>query len=186
MATNNYTRAKDVVHYICAQCRDSRKFGAVKLNKILWYADTLFYARGGQSLTGLRYIKMRLGPVPSDIQHILDQMEQKDKTITVTKSDPSLPSGKYNAWVFQANGEPDMSHFSTEEKEVLDNVISHIRDHHTSDSISELSHNWAWEIAQMGEEIPVGTCLITDFIMPNEADKKWASDLLAKHESRQG
>ena len=185
MATNTYERAKNVVHYICAQCPNSRKLGAVKLNKILWYVDTLFYANNGQSLTNLRYIKMRLGPVPQDIRIILNQME-KDKTITITRADPNLPAGKYNAWMYQANGDPDMSSFTPEEKKLLDGVILSIRDYHTSDSISELSHNWAWDIAQMGEEIPVGTCLIEDFVMPDEEDKKWAARLLAEHKAAQG
>ena len=183
--TTDYKRAKDVVHYICAQCRDSRKFGAVKLNKILWYADTLFYAHAGQSFTGLHYIKKRLGPVPRDLPIILDQMK-KDNIITVESADPSLPPSKYNAWVFQAIGQPDIDSFSPEEKELLDIVIADIRDNHTSNSISELSHNWAWDIAETGEEIPVGTCLIEDFVIPNEEDKQWATRLLAKHEATQG
>jgi hypothetical protein len=45
--------------------------------------------------------------------------------------------------------------FTSEELKVVDYWIDHIANDHTAASISEKSHDYAWEIAKMGEELPL-------------------------------
>jgi hypothetical protein len=46
---------------------DGFTFGAVKLNKILYYADMLHYAHTGAPITGATYAKRQQGPVPKQV-----------------------------------------------------------------------------------------------------------------------
>jgi hypothetical protein len=51
---------------------------------------------------------------------------------------------------------PDMSLFSLLEMQAVDFWIDHIDKQHTATSISDLTHeDYAWQIAKMGEEIPL-------------------------------
>jgi hypothetical protein len=49
---------------------------------------------------------------------------------------------------------PDTSIFTTEELKAVDYWIEHIDKDHTAASISKESHDYAWEVAKMGEELP--------------------------------
>src|SRR6266852_5368152 len=51
----------ELMLYVAAKCEGLRSFGAVKLNKILFYADFLAYDRLGRSITGAVYQKLRYG-----------------------------------------------------------------------------------------------------------------------------
>jgi hypothetical protein len=55
-------KLKDVVHYICAQCRQD-ELGNVKLHKILYFADMLHFLGSNRPLTGVEYQKQSFGPV---------------------------------------------------------------------------------------------------------------------------
>lgn len=45
-----------------------------KLLKEMFYADFLYYQNVGKSITGLEYVKLNYGPVPSDHEKIIDEM----------------------------------------------------------------------------------------------------------------
>ena len=50
---------------------------------------------------------------------------------------------------------PDVSMFSLDELKSVDYWINHIDKEHTAASISDHSHDYAWDIAKMGEESPL-------------------------------
>ena len=71
-------RFKELVHYVCHHCDDTRKMGAIKLNKILWCADTYAYRLYGRTISGeTAYIKRQHGPVPKRIVATLKDLEQE-------------------------------------------------------------------------------------------------------------
>lgn len=176
--THSYERAKKVVHYICAKCPDaSKKLGIIKMNKTLLYVDRCAYLHTGNTITGLTYVKQRYGPVPQHIRDIFQEMEDEG-LIQTSREYPG--AGMSGAWLFQSRKEPDMEEFSAEELHILDGVIQEIRDNHTANSISDASHNWAWELAEHGEVIPIGTCLIGDAVKPDSRDMEWADGVLSR------
>ena len=176
--TNSFPNAIKIVHYISAKCDDASKLGAVKLNKILWYADIAAYITLGRQITELRYIKQPRGPVPNNIREILKMAEGED-LIRVSKADGSPKA----MLLVQSQKEPDMNQFSEAEMNILDSVIQQIRDNHTGTSISEETHsNWAWKIANIGEEIPLETSLLGDAVLPDDRDIKWADAALSRRE----
>src|SRR5438034_11290020 len=67
-------RFRELVLYICEKCAADPKFGATKLNKILYFADFLAYAEFGEPITGVEYQKIANGPAPRRLLPIREEM----------------------------------------------------------------------------------------------------------------
>lgn len=162
-----------LVQYISYRA-DREDLGAVKLNKILWYSDVLAYVKTGRSITGESYCKQRLGPVSRHILPSLDRLGREGRVVTRRTSRFDYPKTEYIALV-----EPDLSCFSAEEIATVDYVIDKICREHTARSISEHSHDSAWQIAENGEEIPYHAVLASREGEVTAADIKWAYQQIA-------
>jgi hypothetical protein len=57
---------------------------------------------------------------------------------------------------------------------LVDWWIKHVAEEHTATSISDLSHNYAWNIAAMGEEIPLHAVFADRVRSPNDEELEWA------------
>jgi hypothetical protein len=66
-------KLKTVILYTCVKCDPSR-LGAVKLNKVLYYADMLRYAETGTPLTGATYRKLPFGPTCDQLNSTLAEL----------------------------------------------------------------------------------------------------------------
>jgi hypothetical protein len=63
---------------------------------------------------------------------------------------------------------------------LIDDVIGEICFNHTATSISLASHDRIWELAEIGDELPLETIFASDLDEVTEADVKWAKDALRK------
>ncbi len=63
------TKFAALVLYIAARSKDEPKFGAVKLNKILYYTDFNAYRRLGSAVAGASYQKLSEGPARREMPH---------------------------------------------------------------------------------------------------------------------
>lgn len=167
-------RTEVVAHYIIARA-DPNKLGAVKFNKVMWFADLEAYRRFGKTITGqLSYEKRQHGPVPNKIVKSIRRLEQADKI--ATRDVPTFGgTRREHVWLKK----PDVSSFSPDEVDILNEAITWVCDNHTAKSISELSHDALWEQAELGEQIPVGAATV----MPDDisgADIDWALKELAR------
>src|SRR5882724_9411228 len=70
-------RFAELMLYISTKCKDDLKFGATKLNKILFYSDFLAYAQLGNAITGFEYQKLPHGPAPRRVLTIRRNLEQE-------------------------------------------------------------------------------------------------------------
>ena len=178
MATR-YTRFERLVHYVCELC-PSDKLGAIKLNKILWYADTFAYRLHGKTISGeTAYIKRQYGPVPKNILKALKHLQ--DTEALVVEEKPSYSFGGPRREYRTLTG-ADISCFSAEERKIVQDVAEIICKDHTATSISDLSHNIIWEAANLGEEIPVNAVLASKFDPVTDADEKWAKTVIRNFE----
>lgn len=158
-----------LVHYICWRCQDPTKLGAIKLNKVLWFSDAIAFAQSGRSITGAKYIKRQFGPVPQKILQALERLE-RDHKLAVRERDYH---GRTKREYF-ALEPPEISAFSAEEISLVDSVIDAVCDHHTATSISELTHDDAWQLARIGEEIPLHAFLAAESGELTEESLAWA------------
>ncbi|HEX2764016.1 MAG TPA: Panacea domain-containing protein [Allosphingosinicella sp.] len=167
MAVQDRTEA--VAHYVIARA-DANKLGAVKLNKVMWFADLEAYRRLGHTITGqTSYEKRQHGPVPNKIVRSIRRLEQAEKI--ATRDVPTFGGivRREHVWLKK----PDVSGFTPDEVDILNEAIDWVCDHHTAHSISELTHDLLWEQAELGEQIPIGAATV----IPDEIDGKdisWA------------
>jgi hypothetical protein len=102
---------KRLVHYIIWKAGKRDWFGAVKLNKVLWFSDTEAFAHTGEPITGARYIREKYGPVPKAIMPVRSELE-RDGSIRIWRE------GKVERAV--ADVAPDMRQFSSSEMAIVD------------------------------------------------------------------
>jgi Protein of unknown function (DUF4065) len=83
MPTN---RLATLAHYVIWRC-DPADLGAVKLYKILWFADLECYRRTGRTITGAStYVKRQFGPVPKGIMQALKTLEHEGRIATSSEN----------------------------------------------------------------------------------------------------
>lgn len=147
------------MHYIINRQTDIdfKKLGKVKLNKILWFADREYMYNNFTSISHSDYIKLKNGPVPKKIDAIL-RLLVKDGAI-IKKN---VPLGNYIQHSFISIKEPDISGFTANEISIIDKYIEKIANRHSATSISNISHNKAWELAKIGQIIPIETVFSVD------------------------
>ncbi|WP_137113337.1 Panacea domain-containing protein [Mesorhizobium sp. GR13] len=162
-------RLKALVHYVIWKAGAHPDFGATKLNKIAWFSDAKSYVLTGQSITGAPYTRQEHGPVPRDIMPIRDQLVS-DGAIKQWKD------RKYSkpVWCFRSLQTPDQNAFSSNERKTIDYWIDTIVKEHTAESASELSHDYGWEIAKMGETLPFYSVLAERVRAPVGEELEWA------------
>lgn len=160
---------KDAMHYAIARAGAHDGFGAIKLYKILWFSDARMFQTRGKPITGADYVRRQFGPVPQLALPIRSELESEGR-IKVWKS----TLGKVEQWCFRSLAPPNMSRFSNEERQTLDYWIKHIDEDHTGTSISDESHDYGWEIAKMGEILPMHAFLAERLREANDAELEWA------------
>jgi hypothetical protein len=161
---------KRLVHYVVWRAGDRDGFGAVKLNKVLWFSDARAFMLRGSPITGAVYTRQKWGPVPRPLVPVREELV-RERAIRVWKD----RHYDHPATRFQALRAPDdLKIFDPEELETVNWWIEHIDKDHTAGSISEESHDYAWEIAQMGEELPYHAIFATRMRVPDDAEMNWA------------
>src|SRR2546425_12852222 len=74
----------ELILYISQKCATDPKFGAIKLNKILYLSDFLAFGNWGEPITGVQYQHLRKGPAPRRLLPVRDAL-QKDGKLVVQK-----------------------------------------------------------------------------------------------------
>jgi hypothetical protein len=156
------------VLYICGKCEQSR-LGAVKLHKVLYFADMLRYADTGSSITGSTYKKRPLGPTCEQLLPILSSLQRNGSVEIQTVDYFGYAKKQYVAKL-----PVDTNRLSVDELRLLDEVIDFVCYSNSAKTISEYSHNRAWELADFGEELKYNSVFL---IFPSEMSSEtmdWA------------
>ena len=162
--TYDREKLKCLLHYVIKAAGARPKFGAVKLYKVAWFADASAYLRTGKSITGATYIREKHGPIPKDAMSIRSELVR-------TGAISQMNGGEYIGWKFKALANPDPNCFSQDELDTVNYWIKHIDENHTATSISDESHDYGWDIASMGEELPFTAHMAERTREPNEKEK---------------
>jgi len=163
---------KKLVHYICEQA-GGLDFGSTKLNKCLWFSDTIAYLKLGRPITGERYVARQFGPVPFDILPVQRELVREGK-IAVGE-----PSAEFDNREFMSQKKADASEFTQDEIGIVQQVIHFVCCEHTARSISNLTHDRLWKLAAIGEDIPYEAMFIARPGEIDEHDVSWANRELA-------
>jgi len=138
-------KMKELILYVAKSSEKDKKFGAVKLNKILFYADFLAYLKRGKSITGQEYFALDEGPAPKRLLPIREQMKA-DGEIVIKKVDQfGLPRPQER---IEANRSPVLDGvFSADEIADVNYILQELRDK-TGKDVTNMSHEFAgWKSA---------------------------------------
>jgi uncharacterized phage-associated protein len=171
MTSNKQQRPDDeklremILHLSDLSAQDPH-FGAVKLNKLLFYADVLAYQLYGQSITGQEYQALPQGPAPRRLKPVMEKMRKAGELRTQKKL-----VGRFAQLRPVAGRLPNLSKFSKQENDLILRVVKRFWDYNAT-QISEESHFFlGWKLANHGETIPYNVVLIGNR-RPTETEKR--------------
>jgi hypothetical protein len=148
----------ELILYISQKCATDPKFGAIKLNKILYLADFLSFGNWGEPITGVEYQHLRLGPAPRRLVPVRDALQSAGKLAVQTLP---LKSGRQQTRTVNLS-DPNLKLFSGREIALVDSVIEDLWNLDAEES-SELSHRFVgWKMTKDGDNIPYGSIFISD------------------------
>lgn len=168
-------RLRELILYIADKCEYDRAFGAVKLNKILFFTDFISFAEYGESVTGVRYKKYQRGPTPTTLRSIRDEMESVGDIVLKKKE----YQGRTQHRVISLR-EPNFNKFGARDIALVDRVIEMLWEHNASE-VSEMSHDRAWQNAMEGEAIPYEAAFVSDEQL-TERDVSIAEEMIEEYE----
>jgi hypothetical protein len=148
----------ELILYISQKSATDPKFGAVKLNKILYLSDFLAFGNWGEPITAVPYQHLRMGPAPTRLIPVRDALQKSGKLVVQT-----LPLKSGNRQVRTVNlVDPNLKVFSGREIALVDSIIQDLWDMDAEQS-SEFSHRFVgWKMTREGEPIPYGSIFISD------------------------
>ena len=135
---------KELILLIARECEDHTYFGAIKLNKILFFCDFRAFAELGNPITGAEYVALEHGPVPRHLVPIRNEMMEVGAISLENR-------GNQQRIVARRNPRWDL--FSPAEQFVIFAVIRELEDE-DADSVSELSHKFlGWQAAREEQKV---------------------------------
>jgi uncharacterized phage-associated protein len=146
-------RLRELILLIIERGQFDRSFGKTKLNKVVYYIDSLAFAKFGKSITGSIYEKNKYGPVPYGVERVYTQL--------VKNSDAAYSYDSGNLHRLVPQRESDVSIFSSKEVKLIEDIV-HSVEGMSTDEIVRLSHGKAWEAVDMHEPIPYEATFLSD------------------------
>lgn len=141
-------RLKELTLYVCNSCKP-QELGAVKLHKVLYLSDMIAYLFRGRPITGAVYRKRPHGPTCDSLLWAIAALEEEGR-IRIGLEDYF----GFRKKTYVATAAADASRFDAAEIALVDDVIDFVCRKNTAKTISEFSHNRAWELVEFGEELP--------------------------------
>lgn len=143
---------KKLIAAIVYFAKNTNLCGKTKLFKLLYFLDFEHFKQTGRSVTGLEYYAWKLGPVPTSLYDEFDSPEP-DFLENIKLESSSI--GGYSTLNVKPLNEPDMSHFSKREM----NLIKQLADQYknvTAADIVEKTHlpNLPWHRVFKDENKP--------------------------------
>lgn len=148
-----HEKLKEALHYVIARCDDPNRLGAIRLNKIMWFADRYAYRVNAASITADTYVKRQFGPVPKNVTTAIGELAGEQK---IAVREASVPGGHVMRHFFGMK-DAEAETLSEQDRKILDAFMGVICDSFSANEISAATHDHIWEIAEIGEEIPLYT-----------------------------
>jgi len=153
----NDKKLGELMLYIAERSECDPTFGAIKLNKILFYSDFIMYSKRRSSITGQEYMRLEQGPAPRRLLPVREELV-REGWAAIKK----VKYGAYNQDRLIALRAPDLSLFSGEEIAQVDDVISKLANR-SGTQVSALSHLFVgWKAASFKETIPYATAFLSN------------------------
>jgi hypothetical protein len=148
---------RELILYIAQASEGDSTFGAIKLNKILFFCDFLAYRAYGKSITEQRYFKLPYGPAPRALVPVVTELLEEGVCIKVRREHFGFPQ---ETIIVKRDANLDV--FRAAEIALTDFVLRELRGNNASE-VSDLSHQFiGWQIAGDKADIPYETIFLGD------------------------
>ncbi|MGH7046230.1 MAG: Panacea domain-containing protein [Stellaceae bacterium] len=160
-------RLREMVLYVSERCADARRFGKIKLNKIIWKADFAAYAARRVPVTGRAYQRLKFGPAPIEMAPLYGEMLQDDlitvKLINVGDyvEHRTIPTVKSE--IKKLFSEDDISY--------VNSSIEYYWEL-SGEEASDDSHGVAWRSRSDGDPMPYELALLSDAAPSDEQARR--------------
>jgi hypothetical protein len=162
---------KELILLICTWSEHDPKFGAIKLNKILFHSDFSAYLTYGEAITGEEYFKLKNGPAPRRMLPMTKKMEASGEF--------AFKEVEYHGFKQKrpiALRPPDIDVFTSREVGLVHKTIAKYWKMSASE-ISLRSHGFlGWMAVREKETIPYSTALVGTR-KPTEAEIAYGLEL---------
>jgi uncharacterized phage-associated protein len=165
---------KEAILFLASHC-PPEELGNVKLHKMLYFADMITFLEEGRPLTGVDYLKQKFGPTARHLTSAVDELAREGSLI--------VREAEYHGFFkkdYVAARSFQPLRLAESEMMLLREVADFVRGK-TARQISEISHNAAWEAAELGEVIPYFTALQLVPVEITDADRAWALETAKAH-----
>lgn len=154
------------------------ELGAVKLHKVIYFLDMMFYAHHRRAVTGATYKKRPHGPTSDQLLFVLRDMSNAGDIRTQKTNYHGYWKVEYHPLVEEPKGV-----LNNEELSLLDDVVDFVCRKNTAKSISDYSHKLPWEMAEMGGEIAYRTAMLLFPMQPSPEAFEAALDGMSEVEA---
>ena len=168
-------RLRELILYIANKCLTDPTFSKTKLNKILYFADFIAFAKYHKPITGVAYQRLQYGPVPEPMHRLQGEMAAEDD-IKVIERDYM---GKTQQRVV-ALRRADLTKFTAQDVELIDDIIQAFWGRRGK-YVSQLSHDRAWQATPQMERIPYESVFVSDEPL-TDYDITRSHELIRKHQ----
>jgi hypothetical protein len=159
-------KLREVILLISEWSQADPKFGAIKLNKLLFHADFSAFLTYGEPITGQEYFKLPQGPAPRHLKPLTEVMIKKGEF--AWQEVPYYGRTQKKPIALRA---PDTSKLSGTDVSLVRQTIEKFWKMSASE-ISDQSHIFlGWKVAHLKETIPYSTALVSRR-SPTEHERK--------------
>lgn len=170
-------RFRELIVYIAKACENDCWFGAIKLNKILYYSDFRAFERFGVPLTGVRYWRLPQGPAPKKLKHVERELIEEG-AIRVEDIDLIYPGRAYKQKRTIALRNPETRLFTSDEIALVDEVIRDLW-HQNATEASNASHDVRWRVLQHKDPLPYEFAYLADYPV-SESEERHIQELATR------
>jgi hypothetical protein len=143
-------KLKALLHYVVWSVGVRDGFGAAKLYKVLWFSDAHAYALFDEPITGESYVREKYGPFPRHVFPIMQELIDDGTIRCWNDTYLNMPIQYFHSLRNLDKLLPNPLH-----KELVEQWIKNIsNEYHTATSSSEETYDYAWKMADIGEELP--------------------------------
>jgi len=138
----------NVLLYILEKCAGKPNVNESVIYKLLYFADFNYYELYEEHLTGAKYYKLPFGPIPQNIQIILNRMIKDDKLKRIKTDYHKSKQIRYIPLV-----KSNLTQLKASEKDILDTVIEQFSNW-SNDALSNYAHkDIPWIVTKDKQEI---------------------------------
>lgn len=139
----------EMILFITERSEGDERFGAVKLNKLLFYADFLAYLNLGSPITGQQYHRLIDGPAPRRILQVRQQLID-DGSLAIRKAE-ALNRNQERTFALR---EADLRGFTSEQIAIVTQIIDSSWNRTAAEVTALYDQLGGWEVVKIGATIP--------------------------------